>query len=47
VPPNSREPPEVAANEPPPVVPPRTWLAGVGWRRYGLVALHERPVGDR
>ena len=27
----------------PPVRAPRTWLAGVGWRRRGLVRLDERP----
>ena len=26
-----------------PIRAPRTWLAGVGWRRRGLVALDERP----
>jgi len=26
-----------------PVRAPRTWLAGVGWRRRGLVRLDERP----
>jgi REP element-mobilizing transposase RayT len=33
-------------SEPPapsPVMPARTWLGGVGWRRYGLVAPTERP----
>jgi len=28
---------------PNPVVPARTWLASVGWRRHGLVGLEERP----
>lgn len=28
---------------PNPVVPARTWLACVGWRRYGLIGLDERP----
>jgi putative transposase len=27
----------------PPVRAPRTWLAGVGWRRHGLVRFDERP----
>jgi len=27
-----------------PVRAPRTWLAGVGWRRRGLVRLDERPA---
>jgi REP element-mobilizing transposase RayT len=26
-----------------PVRAPRTWLAGVGWRRRGLLGLHEQP----
>jgi hypothetical protein len=26
-----------------PVASPRTWLARVGWRRHGDIALHERP----
>ena len=29
----------------PPVSRPRTWLASVGWRRYGLLRLDEAPVG--
>jgi len=28
-----------------PVVPARTWLAAVGWRRHGLIAFWERPAG--
>jgi len=28
-------------------VPARTWLAAVGWRRHGLIALDERPGGGR
>lgn len=28
----------------PPVSAPRTWLAGVGWRRRGLIRPDERPV---
>jgi len=28
-----------------PVRAPRTWLARVGWRRHGLVALDEAPAG--
>ncbi len=28
---------------PRPVAAPRTWLAGVGWRRHGLIDLHETP----
>jgi len=26
-----------------PVRAPRTWLAGIGWRRHGLIRLDERP----
>jgi putative transposase len=29
----------------PPVAAPRSWLAGVGWRRHGLIGVYERPVG--
>jgi hypothetical protein len=29
---------------PAPVVPARTWLAGVGWRRLGLIGIDERPA---
>ena len=32
----------VAASDAP-VHPPRTWLVRVGWRRHGLVSIHERP----
>ncbi|MBK7397534.1 MAG: hypothetical protein IPJ34_14885 [Myxococcales bacterium] len=32
---------DVAARAP--VHAPRTWLARVGWRRHGLVSIHERP----
>jgi REP element-mobilizing transposase RayT len=31
--------------EPAPVLQPRTWLARVGWRRYGLLRLDEAPAG--
>ena len=31
------------ATGPPPCVAPRTWLAGVGWKRYGLVPTWEVP----
>jgi putative transposase len=37
-------PPPTEPSEPP-VAAPRTWLAGVGWRRHGLIGIHERPVG--
>ena len=26
-----------------PVVPPRTWLLCTGWKRHGLIAVHETP----
>jgi REP element-mobilizing transposase RayT len=42
--PGSREPP-LAAPESPEVVPPRTWLLSVGWRRHGLVDPAEVPGG--
>ena len=29
--------------DPPPVQPPRTWLAARGWRRHGLIAASETP----
>jgi hypothetical protein len=28
---------------PPPVAAPRTWLAGLGWKRLGLVSVDEAP----
>jgi putative transposase len=31
------------ASGPPPVRPPRTWLATAGWRRHGLIAIGESP----
>jgi REP-associated tyrosine transposase len=34
--------PAVAAGLPP-VKPPRTWLARIGWRRHGLIGSDERP----
>ncbi len=27
----------------PPVLPARTWLARLGWRRHGLIGVHEEP----
>ena len=30
-------------NLPPPVANPRTWLAGVGWRKHGRIAFDEMP----
>jgi putative transposase len=32
-----------AGPDPPPVQPPRTWLAAHGWRRHGLVTTSETP----
>jgi hypothetical protein len=32
-----------AAGEPSPVAKPRTWLARVGWRRHGSIAVEEAP----
>jgi putative transposase len=29
--------------EPPPISRPRTWLAGAGWRRHGLIDVGEAP----
>jgi hypothetical protein len=37
----------VRAPFPPPVLPPRTWLAAVGWRRLGLIATTEGPATPR
>lgn len=28
----------------PPVVPPRTWLLSIGWRRRGLLSVQELPA---
>jgi hypothetical protein len=33
----------VRSSEPSPVRAPRTWLAGVGWRRRGLIRADEHP----
>jgi hypothetical protein len=33
----------VRSSEPSPVRAPRTWLAGVGWRRHGLIRVDEHP----
>ena len=35
-----------AIRERAPVVAARTWLAAVGWRRHGLIAITERPRGS-
>jgi hypothetical protein len=32
-----------AAQAPPPVAAPRTWLARTGWRREGLISVSEIP----
>jgi putative transposase len=32
---------------PPPVCPPRTWLAAVGWRRQGPIDVTERPISGK
>jgi REP element-mobilizing transposase RayT len=32
-----------STGEDPPTRAPRTWLAGIGWRRHGLIRLDERP----
>ena len=31
----------------PPIAHARTWLAAVGWRRWGLIRFHERPAPSR
>ena len=31
-------------SDPPPVSPPRTWLAAVGWQRHGLIGFDEAPA---
>jgi REP element-mobilizing transposase RayT len=38
------EPPCWTSDEEVPVQSPRTWLARIGWRRYGLIAFDERPA---
>jgi len=37
--------PVATAPGPTPVVRARSWLAAVGWRRYGLIACDEQPRG--
>jgi len=32
---------------PPPIAPPSTWLASVGWRRHGLIGVDESPAPPR
>jgi putative transposase len=33
----------ITSRDPPPVQPPRTWLASQGWRRRGLIDPREHP----
>jgi hypothetical protein len=35
--------PPISSRDPPPVQPPRTWLAAHGWRRRGLIDPREYP----
>jgi hypothetical protein len=35
--------PAPAAQDPPAVAPPRTWLLSLGWRRWGLIEVSEVP----
>lgn len=37
------EPPGWDADEPAPVMHPRTWLARRGWHRHGLIGVNEQP----
>jgi hypothetical protein len=39
--------PQPRVRDAPAVVPPRTWLLAVGWRRHGLVDPSEIPGGER
>jgi hypothetical protein len=41
-----RTPPAAQASGPRPVAVARTWLARMGWRRYGLIERGERPKGS-
>jgi REP element-mobilizing transposase RayT len=34
-----------ASGQPPPVCRARTWLGAVGWKRYGVIQVWERPAG--
>ncbi|HEX3595673.1 MAG TPA: hypothetical protein VHU80_11235 [Polyangiaceae bacterium] len=34
----------LVSSEEMPVVPAKTWLLHVGWRRHGLIAPHEAPA---
>jgi putative transposase len=40
-----RRPPPGPPPDDPPVAAPRSWLAGTGWRRHGLIGIYERPAG--
>jgi len=43
-----RSPRVAPAIGPSPVRLARTWLARIGWRRHGLIDMHERPrIGSR
>jgi REP element-mobilizing transposase RayT len=41
-----RAPRAAIASGPPPVVPARTWLARIGWRRHGMIDFGESPKGE-
>ena len=43
----ARGPAAPSPRGPSPVVRPQSWLAAVGWRRHGLVDIHEHPRTDR
>jgi hypothetical protein len=38
--------PRVAPEVENPVKSPFTWLASTGWRRHGLIDLHDEPASD-
>jgi putative transposase len=40
-----RRPALAPPTDDPPVATSRTWLGTVGWRRHGLIDVHERPAG--
>ncbi len=42
-----KEVPEIIGAGPPVVVAARTWLLTVGWRKHGLISVHETPKGNR
>jgi putative transposase len=41
--PQHRDPPNFRENREPPVKPPQTWLAKIGWRRHGLIRSIDGP----